>query len=99
MSSYSLVISPVARDDLKNIFQFGIDNWSETRSSKYLDTLKAHIWMLKEQPKLGIEREELLPNMRSFPVESHVIFYRPELEQIEIIRVLHGRQDPQCHIK
>lgn len=99
MSAYSLVISPIAQDDLKNISQFGIHNWSKSQSSKYLDTLKAHLWTLTEQPKMGVERDELLLNMRSFPVESHVIFYRLKLEQIEIIRILHGRQDPKRHIK
>lgn len=99
MSSYKLIISPIARDDLKDIYQFGMRSWGEAQSSKYLDTLKVHFWTLTEQPKMGIEREELLPNMRSFPVESHVIFYRLEAKQIEIIRVLHERQDPIRHIK
>jgi len=90
MSSFRLIISPAARDDLKDIFQFGLRNWGEARSSKYLDSLKTRLWTLTEQPEMGVERDELLPNLRSFPVESHVIFYRLEIEQIEIIRVLHG---------
>ncbi len=48
---------------------------------------------------MGLEREELLSNMRSFPVDSHVIFYRLKQYQIEVVRILHGRQDPQRHIK
>lgn len=99
MSSCNLVISPIARDDLKDIYQFGMRSWGEAQSSKYLDTLKAQLWTIAEQPEMGVERKELLPNMRSFPIENHVIFYRLEIEQIEIIRVLHGRQDPQRHIK
>jgi toxin ParE1/3/4 len=99
MHSHKLIISPIARDDLKNIYQFGIRNWGKTQASNYLDTLKAQFWMLTDQPEMGIGREELLPTIRSFPVENHVIFYRPGVEQIEIIRVLHGRQDPRHHIK
>jgi len=99
MSSFRLIISPIARNDLKNIFQFGMSNWGEAQSSKYLDHLKTQLWTLTEQPEMGIERDELLPNLRSFPVESHVIFYRLEIEKIEIIRVIHGRQDPLRFIK
>lgn len=48
---------------------------------------------------MGIESEELLPNMRSFSIDSHVVFYRLQQSQVEIVRVLHGRQDPRHHIK
>jgi toxin ParE1/3/4 len=48
---------------------------------------------------MGIEREELLPNMRSFSVDSHVVFYRLQQSQVEVVRVLQGRQDPRRHIK
>jgi len=40
---------------------------------------------LSEQPKMGIEREELLANMRSFTVERHIVFYRLQQSQVEII--------------
>jgi len=47
----------------------------------------------------GIYLEQVdMPEMRSFPVESHIVFYQVRSKQIEIIRVLHGRQDPDRHI-
>jgi toxin ParE1/3/4 len=94
MNSYQLVISPAALDDLQGIYQFGLRKWGQTQSSQYLDHLKAQFWVLTEQPLMGIERPELLPGMRSFSVESHVMFYRVQSMQIEIFRVLHSRQDP-----
>lgn len=99
MSDYQLVISPVARDDLRGIYRFGLRNWGANRSFTYLENIKERLWALTEQPLLGIERPELLPGMRSFPVESHIVFYQVRSKQIEIIRVLHGRQDPNRHIK
>lgn len=98
MSDYRLIISPIARDDLRKIYQFGLRNWAANQSSKYLENLKERFWTLTEQPLIGIERFELLHGMRSFPVESHTVFYRVRSKQIEIIRVLHGRQDPNRHI-
>lgn len=99
MSDYRLIISPVAHDDLREIYQFGLRNWGANQSSRYLENLKERFWALIEQPLLGIERIELLPGMRSFPVESYTVFYQVRSKQIEIIRVLHGRQDPNRHIK
>ncbi len=99
MKSYNLVISPLARNDIIGIYQFGKRNWGVAKSSIYIDMLKAQIWNLKKHPKIGMEREELFPYLRSFTVESHVVFYRLDPKNIEIVRVLHGRQDPQRQIK
>ncbi len=99
MSSYNLVIAPLAKNDLEHIYDYSIHNWGVRQASDYLDNLKKHLWKLTEQPKMGIEREDLLPNMRSFPVDSHVVFYRLAQSQVEIVRILHGRQYPPHHIK
>lgn len=99
MSDYQLVISPAARNDLRDIYHFGLRNWGKSRSIRYLEILKERLWALTEQPLIGIERPELLSEMRSFPVESHVVFYRVRSGRIEFFRVLHGRQDPNRHIK
>ncbi len=99
MNSYKLVIAPLAKYDLKHIYDYGANNWGARQASTYLDNLKDHFWGLTEQPKMGIEREELLPHMRSLPVDSHVVFYRLQQSQVEVVRVLHGRQDPKRHIK
>jgi len=98
MKTLQLVISPAAKSDLKNIFQFGLRNWGQSQSESYLENLKDHVWNLTEQPLIGIERPELLDNIRSSPVESHMLFYRVLSKQIEIVRILHGKQDPQRHI-
>lgn len=99
MTTYTLVISPVARDDLRKIYQYGVLNWRVSRATRYLDSLKNHLWSLTEHPRVGKGRGELSSAMRSRAVENHVIFYRTTKQTIEIVRVLHGRQDPQRHFK
>ena len=96
---HTLIISPIARDDLRKIYQYGTLNWGKARASRYIDHLKAQVWSLTEHPERGIERDELLSTTRSITIESHVIFYRTKNQQLEVIRVLHARQDPQRHIK
>lgn len=98
MAAHQLVIAPAAKADLKDIYQYGLRRWGRARSDSYLEALKNQLWSLTEQPLIGAERPELLPRMRSLPIASHVLFYRVTASQIEILRVLHCRQDPQRHL-
>ncbi|MBE9538394.1 MAG: type II toxin-antitoxin system RelE/ParE family toxin [Proteobacteria bacterium] len=42
--------------------------------------------------------EDLLPDTRSLLVEEHVIFCRIHHNRVEVIRILHGRQDVRRHL-
>jgi len=99
VSTYNLVISPLAQHDLKRIYDYSNSNRGSRQASDYLNKIKKLFWELTEQPKMGVERKELLPDMRSFSVDSHVVFYRLLKLQVEVVRVLHGRQDPRRYIK
>lgn len=99
MPAHQLVIAPAAKTDLKDIYQYGLRQWGQTQSESYLENIKQQIWTLTEQPLIGVDRSELLSGARSLPIESHTLFYRVTLDTVEIIRVLHGRQDPQRHLK
>lgn len=44
-------------------------------------------------PQMGRSRDEIHPQVRSFPVGSYVIWYRPTPNGVEILRVLHGARD------
>lgn len=99
MPAHQLVIAPTAKTDFKDIYQYGLRQWGQTQSESYLENVKEQLWMLTEQPKIGIDRSELLLGVRSLPIESHTLFYRVTSDTVEIIRVLHSRQDPQRHLK
>lgn len=99
MTPHQLVIAPAAKNDLKEIYQYGLRQWGQSQSESYLSTIKKQFWLLTQQPLMGTERPELLPDTRSLPIESHILFYRVTANRVEIIRVLQGRQDPQRHLK
>ena len=99
MARHQLAIAPAARNDLKDIYQYGLRQWGQSQSESYLSTIKKRFWLLTQQPLMGTERPELMPDTRSLPIESHTLFYRVTANRVEIIRVLHGRQDPQRHLK
>ena len=94
-----LIIAPTATNDLKEIYAYSLRQWGQSRSNRYLENIKDKIWLLIEQPLLGIERPEIFNDIRSVTIESHTLFYKVTTDTIQIIRVLHRRQDPQQHLK
>jgi len=61
MASHQLVIAPAAMNDLKDIYQYGLRQWGQAQSESYLATIKNQFWLLTQQPLMGTERNELLP--------------------------------------
>lgn len=99
MPTHQLIIAPAAKADLKEIYQYGLRQWGQAQSDSYPKTLKEKFWSLTEQPLMCTERSELLAGIRNLPIESHILFYRVTASSVEIIRMLHGRQDPARRLK
>ena len=52
----------------------------------FLEKIMKQCQQLAQFPRMGRERENLAPKLRSFPVAKFVIFYRPADDTVEIIR-------------
>ena len=48
---------------------------------------------LADFPDMGVSRPELADQLRSFPVDRYVLFYRGVSDGIELVRVLHSSKD------
>ena len=70
---------------------------SPAAADRLLDRIEEVTFMLAEHPLAGRARPELAENLRSFPVESYVVFYVPQQDRINIIRVLSARRDLEQH--
>lgn len=86
-------LSDQARNDLRAIYRYSVDQWGPTRASRYADQLSDDIWSLLSHPERGSLRDDLLPGVRALITGRHVIYYRHVAAQVEIVRVL-VRQDP-----
>jgi toxin ParE1/3/4 len=95
MIKSNYIISTLAEEDLLNIFLISIEGWGIDKAHKYSKTLEEAFIMLSKHPDLGKERKDLFSGALSFPVGSHIIFYRKKDSQIEISRILHQRMDFQ----
>jgi toxin ParE1/3/4 len=82
-----------AADDLDSIFDYSVERWSLAQAERYADDLRNAFDLLASFPGLARERFDVTPPIRVHPVGSHRVLYRQSGDDIEIIRVLHARQD------
>lgn len=90
-----IIRRPAAREDLIEAYLF-IYKRAPSRAAPYLGRLEAKFVTLAASPLIGAARIPQRQELRVFPAESHVILYRPLEDGIEIVRVLHARQNWQA---
>ena len=83
---------PLARVDLAEIWSYIADD-SDAAADRFLDTLEEKFALLATQPRMGRQRDELMPDLRSFPAGRYVVYYLASADGIELVRVLHGARD------
>jgi toxin ParE1/3/4 len=87
-----ILIRPRAQIDLAEIWDFIAED-SQARADSFLDRLDQDFHCIAHNPHIGRARDELSPNLRSFPFGRYVIFYLVLADGIEIVRVLHGARN------
>ncbi|MCH7801232.1 MAG: type II toxin-antitoxin system RelE/ParE family toxin [Chloroflexi bacterium] len=90
MASYRL--SSQARTDMLEVWVYvAEDNGVESARSLNRQFLE-RFPLLAEYPHMGRARPELAPDVRSFPISSFVVLYRPTDYGVDILRIVHGRR-------
>jgi toxin ParE1/3/4 len=85
-------LSPLAEQDLEEIWSYVAGDGSPATADRLIDAIIDRFELLAEQPRMGRLRPEFGEGVRSFAVESCVIYYRLETDVL-IARILHGRRD------
>src|SRR5690606_8373587 len=84
--------SPESERDQIQIWKH-VANDSKSAATQYIDRLHGQMRGLAALPGMGRMRTEFGANVRSFPEDDFLIFYRQSETGIEVIRVLSGRRD------
>jgi toxin ParE1/3/4 len=85
--------TPTASRDLERIMDYLADVSGFDAAEKFLVKLNKKCHNLANFPSLGRQRSELSPGLRSYAIETYLIFYRSIDGGIEIMRVVSGYQD------
>jgi toxin ParE1/3/4 len=102
MSARKLAVrlSREADRDVLDILMYTQRTWGTKQQATYETVIIQALEMLSQHPETGRHRDDLFPGCRSVQVEHHVIYYhRPDPTEIEVLRILHHRQDPSAAVK
>ena len=99
MQEYDIEITNKAKNDMREIYAYIIENFKESSiADNLLDKIETEILNLKTMPlRHKIEKDEQLKlrNLRKIIVGNYLIFYtvNKKTETVFIIRVLYFRRD------
>jgi toxin ParE1/3/4 len=91
MSRYRL--SALAESDLDDIWLRIAQDASIDTADQVVSDIVNRFGLLADHPRAGRTRDEITHGVRSFAVESYVIYYRPDEDGVSIARILHGSRD------
>ena len=88
MAKYTLKISAVARDDLRELYRFGFITWGERKADEYRDALLEHFGLLCENPFMFQSVDDIKEGYRRSVCKSHSVYYRVSETEVEIMAVI-----------
>lgn len=89
-----VILRKAAIDDLKNIWDYTFEKWSEMQADKYYAMLKLSCIEIGKNPEIGKEYDGINKNLLGLHSGRHIIFYQIiDKYEIEVIRILHERMD------
>ena len=96
MADYRL--SPRAQRDLEELFDDTVARWGLPQAMRYTDLIAAACAELAEAPLLAPACDYIMPGVRRRGAGQHMIYFRPTLYGIAVIRILHQRMDAARHL-
>ncbi len=96
MGRYQL--SKAAQFDIDDLYAKGILEYGLRQADLYYDGLIERFEFLTDNSNIGVNSDELAPNLQRFPYGRHVVFFTSTDTGIMIVRVLGEEMDFERHI-
>lgn len=87
-----LVLSPAAELDLDHIWDHTAEHWGPDQADHYTGEIMETCYTLASGVRLG-RPVDVRAGYLKFPSGAHMIYFRNHSDRLEIIRILHQRQD------
>jgi toxin ParE1/3/4 len=88
-----LVLSPKAKSDLSNIWDYSLDTWGTEKAEIYLRKLWSDMQRCADNPEIASKANIVRQGYRKMVSGSHVVYLKEIEGGINVIRVLHQRMD------
>lgn len=93
----ALAFTPAAEADINEIWDYSADNWGPGQADRYTDEIRDACHALAAGTRHG-RATDVRPGYLKILTGSHVIYFRENGHRVEIVRVLHGKQDVERHL-
>lgn len=92
---YVYAISKEAKADLDDIWLYTAQQWSIEQADTYYNEIITAFENLASGHLVWEKADHIFPGYCKYKIGSHIIFFKPKADCLEIIRILHGRMDIQ----
>lgn len=86
------IIAPSASQDLERIADYFLERNIEVGEALFRE-FNQKCFNLVKFPNMGRSYSQIRPNLRGLPLDGYIILYEVVDEDVEILRVVNGRQD------
>lgn len=86
-------LRPRARDDLSDIWDHTVREWSVAQAEVYLAGLDPVLRLIPDQPDIARIRDEFTPPVRIHPYRQHIVIFVADDAVLDVIRILHTRSN------
>jgi toxin ParE1/3/4 len=90
-------LAPLAEADLEEIWLYTAKSWSMEQADSYHRGLVAAIEGLAAGTKSG-RSADVLQGFQKYLCGSHVVYFLDYADRLEVVRILHQRQDAERHL-
>ena len=93
-----VVLSPKAKSDLSEIWDYTLAEWGIDQAEKYVRDLWEAMQQQACDSSASIDISDVRNGYRKVISGSHVIFFKLTGDGIDVVRVLHQRMDFERHL-
>lgn len=93
----SLAFTPAAMADIEAIWDYSAENWGADQADRYTDEIRDACLALAAGWKIG-RAADIRAGYSKYVTGSHVIYYKDQADRLDVIRILHSRQDAERHL-
>lgn len=86
-------LTPRAKEDLRQIWNYTLEEWSENQADRYIEALFNRFTWIAGKPLVGKHRSDIRDGYYCFPQGEHLVFYLISEDAIDIIGIPHKEMD------
>ena len=93
-----VVLSPKAKSDLSDVWDYTFSQWGATQTEKYVRELYSVMEAQVLDLSTSVDISDVRKGYRKARSGSHVVFFKVIKDEIDVVRILHQRMDFNRHL-